>query len=89
MGAATDTSTREGRERASLIGDYSRNSGGTNRAILSRQSIVPTFSGLASWIIGRYEVVYGRAEAMVPPKRIEVQTRRKDVRLLAPRAIAQ
>lgn len=86
---ATDTATREGRERASLIGDYSRNSGGTNRAILSRQSIVPTFSGLASWIIGRYEVVYGRPEAMVPPKRIEVQTRRKDVRLLAPRAIAQ
>ncbi len=85
----SDTLSREGRERASLIGDQARNSGGANRPILSRQSIVPAFAGLASTIIARYEIVYGRPEAMVPPKRIEVQTRRKDVRLIAPRAIGQ
>jgi hypothetical protein len=87
--SGADVTSREGRERASVIGDQTRNSGGASRPILSRQSIVPAFTGLAATISSRYDVVYGRPESMVPPKRIEVQTRRKDVQLLAPRFAGQ
>jgi hypothetical protein len=87
--SGADVASREGRERSSVIGDRTRESGGDNRPILSRQSIGPAFKALAATILSRYEVVYGRPESIVPPKRIEVQTRRKDVRLLAPRLAGQ
>lgn len=71
------------RERASVLGDGTRDSGGMNKVVLSAQGIEQAFNTVATLIKSRYLVTYGRPDSMVPPDKIEVTSRRKDVRILA------
>jgi hypothetical protein len=71
------------RERASVLGDVTRDSGGMNKVVLSAQGIEQAFSTVTALITSRYLVTYGRPDSMVPPEKIEVTSRRKDVRILA------
>lgn len=64
-----------GRERAMVIGDVTTESGGRNAVILSDQNLPQAFEKLAQQLFSRYEVTYGRPEAMVPPTKIEVTVR--------------
>ena len=73
------------RERASVLGDVTRDSGGMNKVVLSAQGIEQAFNTVAALIASRYLVTYGRPDSMVPPDKIEVTSRRKDVRILAPK----
>jgi hypothetical protein len=75
----------EERERARLIGDVTGWSGGTNTPVLSREGLEKGFAAVSSAIVGRYDVVYGRPEALIPPSRMTVETRNRELRVSAPR----
>jgi hypothetical protein len=82
---AQNIGTTELRERAIVIGDVTRDSGGDNKTVLSRQALEGAFLGRAAILNSRYDVVYGRPDSLIPPSKIEVEVKRKDVRVLAPR----
>ena len=71
------------RERASVLGDVTRDSGGMNKVVLSAQGIELGFNAVTALLTSRYLVTYGRPESMVPPDKIEVTSRRKDVQIIA------
>jgi len=73
------------RERASVLGDVTRDSGGTNKVVLSAQAIEQGFNTVMALLTSRYLVTYGRPDSLVPPDKVEVTSRRKDVRILAPK----
>ncbi len=71
------------RERAAVLGDATRDSGGMNKVVLSAQGIESAFTTVTNLITSRYLLIYGRPESLIPPDRIEVTSRRKDVRVRA------
>jgi len=73
------------RERARVIGDVTTWSGGANIAVLSREGMDKGFAGVSAAILGRYDVTYGRPEALIPPSRMSVETRDRSLKVAAPR----
>ena len=71
------------RERASVLGDVTRDSGGMNKVVLSAQGVEQGFNTVTALLTSRYLVTYGRPDSLVPPDKIEVTSRRKEVRILA------
>jgi len=82
---ALGTGGDENRERARVAGDVTRDSGGMNRPTLSRSGIDGAMAFIASAILTRYDVVYGRGESLVPPAKLSVEGRDRSWRLTAPR----
>lgn len=80
----SDDGTPE-QERARVVSDVTAWSGGLNVPILSDQGIQRAFSTVAAAMLGRYDVVYGRPESLIPPTALEVQVRNKAWRVSAPR----
>src|SRR6185503_13343646 len=58
------------RERASVLGDITRDSGGMNKVVLSAQGLDLGFNAVTALLTSRYLVTYGRPEALVPPDKI-------------------
>ena len=75
----------EGRERAIVLGDVTRTSGGYNKVVLTAQSLDSGFTAIANQITGRYLVTYGRPDTLVPPSKLEVDVKRQGVQVRAPR----
>lgn len=75
----------EGLERQAVLGDVVKETGGFNRTVVSDQSIGPAFEGVALLIKSRYLVTYSRPDQLIPPKNVEVTTKRSDVRVIASR----
>ena len=75
----------EGLERQAVLGDVVRDSGGFTRTIVSDQSVGPAFDGVAGLLKSRYLVTYSRPDQLIPPKSVEVTSKRADVRVLASR----
>ena len=75
----------EARERESVIGDVTTWSGGMNKPVLSAQGVPAAFTEVASAILGRLDVTYGRPASLVPPKRLSIEARDKSLKLSAPR----
>jgi len=67
----------EGRERASVIGDVTRASGGYSKSVLTPQAFDSAFGSIADQLLSRYIVLYGRPESLIPPSRIEVTVKRQ------------
>lgn len=67
----------EGRERASVIGDVTRSSGGYSKSVLTPQAFDSAFGSIADQLLSRYVVLYGRPESLIPPSRIEVTVKRQ------------
>jgi hypothetical protein len=67
-----------------VLGDVPRQSGGYNKTVLSKQGIEPGFKVIATAINNQLDVIYARAESLVPPKKLEVTLRRGSGRVLAP-----
>ena len=76
-------SSAAARERASVLGDVSRDSGGMNKVVLSGQGIESAFNLVTALLSSRYLVIYGRPDNLIPPDKIEVTSSRKDVRVRA------
>jgi hypothetical protein len=79
----------EHRERARVIGDVTRDSGGMNRSTLAETGLDAAFRAIAAAILGRYDVVYGRPDALLPPSRLNVEVRDRGWRVSAPRWTGQ
>jgi hypothetical protein len=77
--------TTEGRERDAVIYDVSLQSGGFSRGAASPQGLDPIFDGLGTLIASRYNIIYGRPDSTIPPKTVEVTSKRPDVRVSAAR----
>jgi len=75
----------EARERAIVLGDVTTASGGGNHAVLSRQAIPKGFAWVATMLTSQLDVTYARPDALIPPKKLEMDVTRKDVKLWAPR----
>ncbi len=72
------------RQRAIVVGDVVRRSGGLNKPVLSKQGLDPAFQAVAKAITSRYDVTYGRLESLVPPTKLDVSLRQGSHRVLAP-----
>jgi hypothetical protein len=70
-----DLSSPEARERARVIGDVTGESGGRNEVALSVQSLPQAFEKVATQLLSRYDVTYGRPERLIPPSRLEITAR--------------
>ena len=79
----------EARERALVLGDVTSWSGGTNTVILTPQALDGAFNSVAAQLTGRYLVTYGRPDSLVPPDRLEVEVKRRDVKVRATRWAGQ
>ena len=86
---AQNVDTPELRERAIVLGDVTRDSGGDNKTVLSRQALESAFLSRAALLLSRYDVVYGRPDSLIPPTKVEVEVKRKDVRVMAPRWVSK
>jgi hypothetical protein len=73
--------SREWQERAHVMHDLAAASGGRTRPILSDLAIGPAFTWVASMLTTQVRVTYARPEALVPPSRISVETRRPNLRV--------
>lgn len=74
--APADTS-EAGRERAMVVGDLTRDSGGQQRLVLGSSGVVPAFTSLAAALSARYDVTYARPDRLIPPSRLAVTLRRE------------
>ncbi len=86
---AQNVGTPELRERAIVLGDVTRDSGGDNKTVLSRQALESAFLSRAALLLSRYDVVYGRPDSLIPPTKLEVEVKRKDVRVMSPRWVSK
>ena len=74
-----------GRERAAVLGGVTADSGGLTRLVLSRQGIVAAFSSIGDALSASYDIAYGRSDRLIPPSRVEVETRDSSQKVLATR----
>lgn len=77
------TESQEARERAMVLSDVAKASGGAQRAVLSNTALESAMAETAAAIGARYDVTYGRPDALVPPKRLEVRVNRSGTRVAA------
>jgi hypothetical protein len=78
----------EARERALVIGDVARTSGGINATILGKQGLDEAFGRILQAIGGRYDVRYARPDSLIPPTRLTVDVRDRALHVVAPQWIA-
>ncbi len=76
--------TTENRERAAVIGDGTGDSGGLTIRVLSPQGIPGAFDRLQRLFTARTRISYGRPEKLIPPKTLEITTRREGLKVVAP-----
>jgi hypothetical protein len=81
-GKATPENTSEERERQIVLGDVAASSGGMRDMLLSKAGLESRFKALAARLAGRYAITYGRPEALIPPKKLEVAVTRPGVKVL-------
>ena len=66
-----------------------RDSGGDNKTVLSSQALESAFLSRAAILNSRYDVVYGRPESLIPPTKMEIDVKRQEVRVMAPRWVTK
>jgi len=85
----TNVDSQEARDRSALIGEGTAQSGGTTISLLNRLSLPAKMAELAGILTSQLQVTYGRPEQIIPPKKIDIQLNRKDLKLTAPRWAGQ
>lgn len=89
QGTATNLGSPEARERSALIDEGTAQSGGTTISLLNRISLPAKMQELATTLTSQVKITYGRSDQTVPPKKLEVQLSRKDLKMVAPRWAGQ
>jgi hypothetical protein len=85
QGPAGQAMYDEARERSPVLGDVARDSGGMTRVVLNRQGLEAGFRALGQALSAQLDVTYTRPDTLVPPKRIDVEVKKPDTRVTAPR----
>jgi len=73
------TDDDELRNRARVLSEGTRTSGGQRVNLLTPMSVQQTLERLGRELSAQYKVVYGRPESLIPPEKIEVSARRPGV----------
>jgi hypothetical protein len=81
-GQTTPENTSEERERQIVLGDVAEHSGGMRELLLTKSGMDARFKALAARLASRYAITYGRPEALIPPKKLEVAVTRPGARVL-------
>ncbi len=89
QGPGTNLDSQEARDRSALIDEGTTQSGGTALAVLNRLSIPQKLLDVAGMLTSQVKITYGRPEQMIPPKKIDIQLTRKDLKIQAPRWAGQ
>lgn len=79
----------EARERAQVLAEVTKRSGGQLKPILSRTGLTAAFENVAALLGSQQRVTYGRPDTLIPPEKLEITTRREGLRVLAPTWAAQ
>jgi VWFA-related protein len=69
----------EERERAIVLDQGTRETGGQYVTLLTESALVPGLQKLARQLSSQYKVVYGRPESLIPPEKTEVSSARPGV----------
>lgn len=75
----------EGRERAMVIGDVTRDTGGMNKNVLGAQTLAPAVQSVATALVSQYAITYGRPDRLIPATRLSVETRDRNLQVLVRR----
>jgi len=84
-----DFDTTEERERALLMDDGSKQTGGEQVTLLTEMAVEQALTKLARQLSSQYKVVYGRPESLIPPEKIEIASGRAGVTMRATPARGQ
>jgi len=76
--------TEEVRNRNVVLGRGTAASGGRQELVLANSAVPHNLERLADTLFNQYVVTYGRPDALVPPKRIDVKVTKPGARVLAP-----
>ena len=79
IGNFAATSDDEVRNRARLLSETTRVSGGQRVNLLTPISAQPALERLARELSSQYKVVYGRPDSLIPPEKVEISGRRPEV----------
>ena len=74
-----DFASIEERERAMVIDEGSRGTGGQHVTLLTESALVPGLQKLARQLSSQYKLVYGRPDSLVPPQKTAVSSARQGV----------
>jgi VWFA-related protein len=77
----------ERRERAEVVVDLARESGGLARTVVAPQGLESACRSVGALLRTEYDVVYGRPDTLIPPKDREVRTTREGTTAIATRWI--
>jgi len=80
---AAATNDREEQELQLTVDDGTRLSGGRRDDILTTMAIGDRMEALASELENQYQITYARPPQLIPPKTVEVSTKRTDVTVRA------
>lgn len=89
QGGTQSLASSAARERAMVLSEGTRDSGGLNKVVLTPQALDSSLTTLAQSILARHLVTYGRPESLIPPERVEVEVKRPGVRVHAARWIGR
>ena len=87
--AMTNTTSQEARDRSALIDEGTAATGGSSLMLLNRVALPTKMLEVAGLLTSQLKITYGRPEQTVPPKKIDIQLTRKDLKLQAPRWAGQ
>jgi VWFA-related protein len=79
VGNFASTDDEELRNRARILSEGTRTSGGQRINLLSEISVQQALERLGRELSSQYKVVYGRPESLIPPEKIDVSARRPGV----------
>ncbi len=79
IGNFSSTDHDELRNRARILAEGTRNTGGQRISLLSEISVQQALDRLGRELSSQYKVVYGRPESLIPPEKIEVSARRPGI----------
>lgn len=82
--SARPSDSEHTRERAIVIGGDTAASGGMEQLILSKEGITHGFETIATALLNRYDVTYGRPDSMIPPSRLSVEAHDRSLHVAAP-----
>ena len=71
--------SNEERERALVLDQGTRETGGQFVTLLTESALVPGLQKLARQLSSQYKVVYGRPDSLIPPEKTEVSSARPGV----------
>ena len=79
IGAFTSSDTDELRNRARILAETTKDTGGQRVNLLTPMAVQPSLERLARELSSQYKVVYGRPESLIPPEKIDVSARRPGI----------